>query len=87
LPDGHFNALRDHGVATHKVRACPCDGAYEYAVVYAQWGETAKALEWLEAAMRVHEPKLERLRVNPFLDPVRSEPRFQAIERELKFPN
>jgi TolB-like protein/Flp pilus assembly protein TadD len=63
------------------------DGAYEYAVVYAQWGETAKALEWLEAAMRVHEPKLERVRVNPFLDPVRSEPRFQAIERELKFPN
>ena len=74
-------------MATHKVRACPCDGAYEYAVVYAQWGETAKALEWLEAAMRVHEPKLERVRVNPFLDPVRSEPRFQAIERELKFPN
>jgi tetratricopeptide (TPR) repeat protein len=62
------------------------DGAYEYAVVYAQWGDTARALDWLEAAMRVHEPKLERVRVNAFLDPVRGEPRFQAIERELKFP-
>jgi TolB-like protein/Flp pilus assembly protein TadD len=62
------------------------DGAYEYAVIYAQWGDTAKALDWLEAAMRVHEPKLERLRVNPFIDPVRSEPRFQAIEKALKFP-
>jgi hypothetical protein len=30
---------------------------------------------------------LEYLKTDPLLDPVRHEPRFQAIERELKFPN
>jgi hypothetical protein len=29
---------------------------------------------------------LSGLKTEPYLDPVRSEPRFQAIERELKFP-
>jgi hypothetical protein len=29
---------------------------------------------------------LVTLKTNPFLDPIRKEPRFQAIERELKFP-
>jgi hypothetical protein len=27
------------------------------------------------------------LKTDPLLDPLRKEPRFQAIERELKFPN
>jgi tetratricopeptide (TPR) repeat protein len=60
--------------------------AFEHAEIYAQWGNTAKALEWLEIAYRVRAPALGRLRVDPFLDPLRQEPRFQAIERELRFP-
>jgi hypothetical protein len=27
------------------------------------------------------------LKTDPLLDPLRKEPRFQAIEREMKFPN
>jgi hypothetical protein len=27
------------------------------------------------------------LKIDPLLDPLCKEPRFQAIERELKFPN
>ena len=60
--------------------------AVDIAVIYAQWGNTAKALEWLETALRVREPWLNSIRVDPLLDPLRKEPRFQAIERELKFP-
>jgi tetratricopeptide (TPR) repeat protein len=60
--------------------------AFEHAGIYAQWGNRAKALEWLETAYRVRDWGLARLRVDPFLDPLRQEPRFQAIERELKFP-
>ena len=62
-------------------------GAYQYASMYAQWGETAKALEWLATAMRVRDSGLIELKTDPLLDPLRNEPRFQAIERELKFPD
>jgi len=58
-----------------------------YAMIYAQWGDTARALDWLETAMRQEEPYLEYVKVNGLFDPLRKEPRFQAIERALKFPN
>ena len=60
--------------------------AYEYAKIYAQWGDHAKALDWLETAMRLRDPGLVGLKAAPFLDPLRNEPRFQAIEQALKFP-
>jgi len=37
--------------------------------------------------MRHHDPYLEKLKTSANFDPLRDEPRFQAIERELKFPN
>jgi len=70
-----------------KLRAWGGDGgAYQYATIYAQWGDRAKALEWLETAWRLRDPGLDNLKTDPLLDPLRHEPRFQAIERELKFP-
>jgi TolB-like protein len=63
------------------------DAAYEYAEIFAQWGNTAKALEWLQVALRMREPVLVSLKVDPLLDPLRNEPRFQAIERGLNFPH
>jgi hypothetical protein len=36
--------------------------------------------------MRLHDSGLTNLKTDPLLDPLREEPRFQAIERELKFP-
>jgi serine/threonine-protein kinase len=62
-------------------------GLVEYATIYAQWGNTAKALEWLTTAMRLRSPDLAYVRTDPLLDPLRNEPRFLAIERELKFPD
>jgi tetratricopeptide (TPR) repeat protein len=71
-----------------KYRAAQGDGgAYQYATIYAQWGQRAKALEWLETAWRLRDPGLETLKTDPLMDPLRQEPRFQAIERELKFPS
>jgi hypothetical protein len=70
-----------------KLRASMGDAAaYEYAEIYAQWGNTPEALKWLDAALRLGDLGLIDLKVEPFLDPLRKEPRFQAIERELKFP-
>jgi tetratricopeptide (TPR) repeat protein len=70
-----------------KIRASQGDAdAVLYAMIYAQWGNTTKALEWLDTAVRLRASDLEALKVSPALDPLRKEPRFQAMERELKFP-
>jgi TolB-like protein/Tfp pilus assembly protein PilF len=61
--------------------------AYQYADIYAQWGDAAKALEWLQTALRLRDPGLGWLKMDPLLDPLRQEPHFQAIERELRFPD
>jgi TolB-like protein len=61
--------------------------AYQYAQIYAQWGDTKKALDWLETALRIRDTGLEYLKTDAFLDPLRSQLRFQAIERQLKFPD
>jgi eukaryotic-like serine/threonine-protein kinase len=60
--------------------------AYQYATIYAQWGNRVQALEWLETALRLRDPGLVELKTDPLMDPLRNEPRFQAIERGLKFP-
>jgi len=59
---------------------------YQYAEIYAQWGMREQALHFLEAALQRGDLGFRRLRTDPLLDPVRAEPRFQAIERTLKFP-
>jgi TolB-like protein/Tfp pilus assembly protein PilF len=70
-----------------RIRARAGDsGAAHYSGIYAQWGNTTKALKWLDTAMRLHDPALQWLKLDPFSDPLRKEPRFQAIERALKFP-
>jgi len=62
-------------------------GPVEYATIYAQWGNTAKALEWLTTAVRLRNSDLVYVKTDPLLDPLRKEPRFQAIERALRFPD
>ena len=53
----------------------------------AQWGDRKRALEWLEKALRLGDPGLVYTKVDPLLDPLRKEARFQAIERQLAFPD
>ena len=78
----------DAEAALAKLGALKGDGAaYQYATIYAQWGNRAKALEWLETALRLRDPGLELLKTDPLMDPLRKEPRFQAIERKLRFPD
>jgi hypothetical protein len=62
------------------------DASFQYAEIYAQWGNIPKALEWLETAYRVHDTGLVDLKVDPMLDPLRQELRFKEIERKFKFP-
>jgi tetratricopeptide (TPR) repeat protein len=61
-------------------------GSYQYAQIYAQWGKTKEALDWLETGLRVFDPGAECVKTDEFLDPLRGEPRFQATVRALKYP-
>lgn len=61
--------------------------AYQFAEIYAQRGVMAKAMEWLETAVRTNDPGMICLKTDPFLDPLRDQERFQAILRALRFPN
>jgi TolB-like protein/Flp pilus assembly protein TadD len=63
------------------------DGAADIAVIYAQWGDTARALDYLDKAMRQRSVDLELVKTGVGFDPLRKEPRFQAIETALKFPD
>jgi TolB-like protein len=61
--------------------------AYQYAEIYAQWGDLAKALDWLEKAYQLQDPGMISVKVDGFFAPLRKEPRFQEIVRKLRFPN
>jgi TolB-like protein/Flp pilus assembly protein TadD len=61
--------------------------AYQCATIYAQWGNADKALDWLGRGVRLPDAGLVYIKADPLMDPLRKEPRFQAIERELKFPD
>lgn len=60
--------------------------AYQYAEIFTQWGDRSKALDALELAYRLRDSGLNSLQTDALLDPLRKEPRFQAIEASLHFP-
>jgi TolB-like protein/Flp pilus assembly protein TadD len=61
-------------------------GTYEIALVYAGLGEKDQAFEWLEKAYQVRDKGMCYLKVDPPLDPLRSDPRFQDFLRRMNFP-
>jgi serine/threonine-protein kinase len=62
-------------------------GAYEIALVYAGLGQKDLAFEWLERAYGERDKGMLSLKVDPPLDPLRSDPRFQDLLRRMNFPS
>jgi tetratricopeptide (TPR) repeat protein len=58
-------------------------GRYEIALVYAGLGRRQDAFKWLEDAYRVHDVGLVYLKVDPCLDPLRSDPRFTDLLQRI----
>jgi tetratricopeptide (TPR) repeat protein len=56
---------------------------YQYAEVYAQLGMTDEGIKALEAAWSKRDSGLGSIRVDPFLDPLRNDPRFSKIAARL----
>lgn len=52
-------------------------------VGYLGFGMNDEALKWLEKACDEHSPTITALKVDPVYDPVRQDPRFQALLRRI----
>jgi TolB-like protein/DNA-binding winged helix-turn-helix (wHTH) protein/Tfp pilus assembly protein PilF len=57
-----------------------------FAWVYAALGEKDQAFAWLEKAYEEHSVVKAALKVDPGLEPLRSDPRFQDLLRRMNFP-
>ena len=53
------------------------------ATILAQLGDREKAVETVEQAWRVKDPGLSTMNVDKLYDPIRDDPRFQAIARKM----
>jgi len=59
---------------------------YWVAIVHAALGEKDAAFAELEKAYQAHDWFFQRLRVDPFMDPLRDDPRFKDLVRRLGLP-
>jgi hypothetical protein len=60
--------------------------AYHTALVHIGLGQREDALASLERAYEERSDQLAYLAVEPLLDPLRADPRFQALQRRLGLP-
>jgi hypothetical protein len=58
-------------------------GRYEIALVYAGLGDRNEAFAWLEDSYKAHDEGLTHLKIDPCLDPLRSDPRFAGLLRRV----
>jgi TolB-like protein len=59
---------------------------YWFAIGYAAYGNKDAAFAELEKAYQNHDWFMQRIKVDPMMDPLRDDPRFDAIVKRLKFP-
>ncbi len=79
-----MRAMRDRAIeeTTRGALGLACAIALASATI----GETAEAMTWLERAYEERDPHLLIVKVDPRMDPLRSDPRFQDLLRRIGFP-
>jgi TolB-like protein/DNA-binding winged helix-turn-helix (wHTH) protein/Flp pilus assembly protein TadD len=60
--------------------------AYFIASIYGALGDKDLAFAWLQRAYAARDPDLTYLLLDPFMDPLRSDARFDALVRQVGFP-
>jgi len=60
--------------------------AYDVATIYALLGRKDDAFHWLDRAFKKREESLLELKVDPFLEGLRSDPRFAVLLRRIGVP-
>jgi len=61
-------------------------GRYEIALIYAGAGDKNNAFEWLERSFENRDKGLTYLKIDPCLDPLRADPRFEGLIKRMGFP-
>ncbi|MEP7316688.1 MAG: adenylate/guanylate cyclase domain-containing protein [Sphingomicrobium sp.] len=61
--------------------------SYNYARIYAQVGDTNRAFDALDRAWEVRDSGLSDLKTEPFLDPIRNDPRYATLVEKIGFPD
>lgn len=60
--------------------------SYQYAEIYAQLGDKDRAFANLEHGFAIKDAGLSGIKMDPFVDPLRSDPRFAALLKRMNFP-
>jgi hypothetical protein len=60
--------------------------AFEVGSNYAMVGDRTRSLDWLEKAYAQRNPNMLYVGCMPIFDPLRAEPRFQALLRRMNLP-
>jgi TolB-like protein/Flp pilus assembly protein TadD len=60
--------------------------SYFIASIYGALAEPDQAFAWLRRAEDERDPQITLLLCDPFMDPLRADPRFNALVREIGFP-
>ena len=91
IPGRAFVALRE-GNASEAQRAFDDlaqsqgdNGLYQQAQILAQWGKTDQALDVLDKCVEEQDSGLVYLLSDPFLEPLKNQPRFKLLLRRLHF--
>ena len=61
-------------------------GRYEIALIYAGLGDKDKAFEWLQTALKTRDKGMLYLKIDPCVDALRSDARFQQLIAAVGFP-
>jgi TolB-like protein/DNA-binding winged helix-turn-helix (wHTH) protein/Tfp pilus assembly protein PilF len=61
-------------------------GTFELAFLCGALGKTDEAFEWLERSYQLHDKGMTFLKVEPAIDELRSDPRFQTYLDRMNFP-
>jgi TolB-like protein len=62
-------------------------GRYEIAIIYAGLGEKGEAFQWLQKSYAARDKGLTYLKIDPCVDPLRSDPRFHELLRRVGLPS
>lgn len=61
--------------------------AFSIALIYVGLGQTDPAFEWLEKALDERSSWLGSLKIEPMLDVLRADPRFDELLKRIGLPN